>query len=53
METDEIAAQLLEVIAGRRTQILIGRRVVDDLELAEQPAFEIGRDIARPDILDE
>jgi len=40
-------AQLLEVIAGRHPQVLIGRRVVDHLELAKEPAFEIGRDVPR------
>ena len=29
----QVAAQLLEMIAGRHAQILIGRRVVDHLEL--------------------
>ena len=42
----QVAAQLLEMIAGRQSQILIGRRVVDHLELAEEPAFEVGRDHA-------
>jgi hypothetical protein len=36
-----------------RPQVLIGRRVVDHLELAEEPAFEIGRDVPRLPILDE
>ena len=44
MKARQIAAQLLEMIAGRHAQVLIGRRIVDHLELAEQPAFEIGRD---------
>src|SRR5713226_1723251 len=43
METREIAAQLLEMIAGRHAQALVGRRVVDHLELPKETAFEIGR----------
>lgn len=46
MEAFEIAAQLLEMIAGWHTQILIDHRVVNHLELAEQAAFEVGRNIA-------
>ena len=53
MEPCQIAAQLLEVIAGRHAQVLIGRRIVDHLELAKQAAFEIGWDVPRADILDE
>src|SRR5580704_5120273 len=41
------------MIAGRRPQVLIGGRVIDDLELAEEPVFEVGRDVPRPRILDE
>jgi hypothetical protein len=37
----QIAAQLLEVIAGRHLQVLIGRRVVCHLEPAKQPAFDV------------
>src|SRR5437660_4263265 len=48
VEPRQIAAQLLEVIAGRHPQVLIGRRVVDHLELAEEPAFEVGRYVPRP-----
>jgi len=36
------------MIAGRRPQVLIDRRVIDDLELAEEPVFEVGRDSTRP-----
>src|SRR5262245_10043675 len=53
MEPDQIAAQLFKVIAGRHPKVQIGRRVVDHLELAEEPAFEIGRDVTRPHVLDE
>lgn len=53
MEAFEIAAQLLEMVAGRHTQILIDRRVVNHLELAEQAAFEIGRNIAGVGVVHE
>src|SRR5690606_5157996 len=46
METCKIAAQLLEVIAGRHTQVLIGHGVVNHLKLAEQAGFKIWRDVA-------
>jgi hypothetical protein len=49
----QVATQLLEMIAGRYTQILIGCCVVDHLELAKEPVFEIGWDIPRSLILDE
>ncbi len=42
MEACQVTAQRLEVIAGRRPQVVIGGRVVDHLELAEEPAFEFG-----------
>jgi len=45
VEPSQIAAQLLEMIAGRRPQILIDRRVVDHLELTEEPTFELGRNM--------
>src|SRR5439155_10527133 len=53
LEPSQIAAQLLEVIAGRHPQGLVGRRVVDHLELAEEPAFQVGRNVPRPRVLDE
>jgi hypothetical protein len=53
VEPNQITAQLLEVIARRNSQVMIGGRVVDHLELAEEPAFEIGRDLPRSYILDE
>jgi hypothetical protein len=53
MQTCEIAAQLLVVIAGRHAQVLIGHGVADHLELAEQTGFEIGWDAARAHILHE
>ena len=53
MEPRQIAAQLLEVIAGRHAQVLIGRRIVDHLKLAEQPGFKIGRDVAGMGIVHE
>jgi hypothetical protein len=51
MQTIEIAAQFLEMVTGRHTQVLIGRRVVDHLEFAEQPAFEVGWNVPGVDIL--
>jgi len=53
VEPCQVAAQLPEVIAGRHPQVLIGRRVVDHLQLAEEPAFEVGRDVPRPRVFDE
>ena len=41
------------MIAWRHPQILIGSRIIDHLELAKQPAFEIGREMPRLPILDE
>jgi hypothetical protein len=38
MEAFQMAAQLLQMVAGRNAQILIRRRIVDHLELAEQAA---------------
>jgi len=32
-------------LLGGTPQILIGRRIVDHLELAKEPAFEVGRDL--------
>jgi hypothetical protein len=40
MQTRQIALQLLEMIAGRNAQILVGRRVVNHLQLPEEAAFE-------------
>src|SRR3546814_2474957 len=45
MMPGQIAAQLLEMVAGRHAQVLVGYRVVDHLELAEESAFEIGRHV--------
>jgi hypothetical protein len=41
MKIGQLAAQLFEMIARRHAQILIGRRVVDHLELTKQPAFQL------------
>jgi hypothetical protein len=43
MEARQVAAELFEVVARRHPQIRIGGRIVDHLEFAKQPAFEIGR----------
>jgi hypothetical protein len=53
VEARQIAAELLEVIAWRHPQILIGSRIVDHLEPAKEPASEIGRNMPRLPILDE
>jgi len=52
VEPRQFTTQFLEVIAGRNPQILISRRVVNHLELAEEAAFKIGRDTPRPRVLD-
>jgi hypothetical protein len=41
------------VVAGRGPQILIGRRIVDHLDFAKQPAFQIGWDFLGSDVLDK
>src|SRR5271154_437317 len=48
-----IAAQLLEVIAGRHAQVLIGHGVVNHLEFSEQPGFKIGRNVTGMGIVHE
>src|SRR4051794_15288926 len=47
MEPRQIAAQLLEMIARWDAQVLVGRGVVDHLELAEKTALEIARNVPR------
>jgi hypothetical protein len=42
----QIAPQLLEMVAGRHPQVLIRRRIVYHLELAEDAGFEIGWGVA-------
>jgi hypothetical protein len=49
----QVAAQLFEVIAERHPQVLINCPVVDHLELAKVPAFEVRRNVPRLGILDE
>jgi hypothetical protein len=41
------------MVAGRRSQIAVGCRVVDHLDFAKQAIFQIGRDFLRPDVVDE
>jgi hypothetical protein len=53
MVAGQVASQLFEMIAGRYPQISIGCGVVDHLELPKKPALQIGRDVARPRIIDE
>jgi hypothetical protein len=44
VEALKIVAQLFEVVAGRDPKILIRGRVIDHLNLSEQPGFQIGGD---------
>src|SRR6185312_3527596 len=53
VEAIEMAAQLLEMVTGRRSQIAVRRRIVDHLELAEQAIFQVGRDFLRSGVVDE
>ena len=43
----------LEMVAGRNAQILVIHGVVDHLDFAEQPAFEIGRDVSRSRVINK
>jgi hypothetical protein len=52
-EPCQLASQLLEMVARRHAQVLVRRRVIDHLELAEESAFEIGRDEPRARIIGE
>jgi hypothetical protein len=47
----QLATQLLEMIAWGDTQISICGGIVDHLELAEHPAFEVRRDITRVNVI--
>jgi hypothetical protein len=47
----KLPAQFLKMVAWRNAQVLICGRVVNHLKLAEEPAFEIGWDVPRTDIL--
>jgi hypothetical protein len=40
-----MAAQLFEVIAGRHSQVLISRSIVNHLQLSKQTRLQIGRDL--------
>jgi hypothetical protein len=53
MEACQIAMHFFEVVAGRHTQVLIRRRVVDHLDFTEQAAFEIGWDSLRSNVANE
>jgi hypothetical protein len=53
MKARQVSAELLEAIAWRHPQIMIGSRIVDHLKPAKEPAFEIGRYMPRLPILDE
>jgi hypothetical protein len=49
----EMAPQLLEMVAGRRSQVAVRCRIVDHLYFAEQAIFQVGRDFLRHDVVDE
>src|SRR5260370_23339612 len=53
VEVRQSAVQLLEVIAGRHAQVQFARRVVDHLQLPEQPALEVGWNVAGPHVVAE
>jgi hypothetical protein len=53
VESCQLAAQFLEVIAGWHAQVLIRRRVIDHLQFPEQTIFEIGRNIPRSPVFDK
>jgi hypothetical protein len=53
MKACQIATQLFEVVAWWNAQVLICSRIVDHLELPEEPPLEIGRNVSRPHVLDE
>jgi hypothetical protein len=44
---------MTRLASGRHAQVLIGRRIIDHLDLAEQTAFQIGWDFLRSNVLDE
>ena len=46
MKATEIAAQLLEMVAGWRAQILVAGRVVNHLQFVEQPRLKIKGNVA-------
>lgn len=53
MESFKVAPELLEVVAWRNPEILVGGRVVDHLELSEEAAFEIWRNVPRMNVANE
>jgi hypothetical protein len=53
MQSSQIAAQFLEMVARRHSQILVGRGIVNHLELPEHPIFQIGWNIPRLYISDK
>jgi hypothetical protein len=53
MQTFEFTAQLLEVSAGRGSQVLIVHRIVDHLQLAEPAGFEVCGNVAGAHIVDK
>src|SRR5882672_3520157 len=53
VKSTQFAAQLLEMIAGGNPQVPVSSGVVDHLELAENPTFQVRRDIPRADVIHE
>jgi hypothetical protein len=53
MQSGQIAAQLLEMVAGRHPQILVGHGIVNHLMLPKHPVFQISWNIPRSYISDK
>jgi hypothetical protein len=53
MKSCQVATQLFKMVAGWNAQVLICRRIVDHLELPKETPLKIGRDVSRPNVLDE
>ena len=49
----ELSLELLEVITQRSAEILVGERIIDQLELPEQAHFKIRRNQPVPLITDK
>ncbi len=45
MESSEVTSQFLKMIARRRPQVPITRRVINHLQFAKQPVRQIGGDL--------
>jgi hypothetical protein len=51
MKLPKLSMQFLEMIAWRRSQILVGCRVVDHLQPTEKPVLKVWRNFSRSDIV--